>query len=124
MGEDEAQDNIEDNEDYLNLMPGEEDNLFEDEENKDQDSNKNGIERHASPPRPETAPVKHPFTSKDTISLHSRGGKAPSDNSSMLVNPDTESQSVASHDSGDVAKEPSEDKKDDEDKGEKTEVST
>merc|ERR1711923_309362 len=55
---------------------------------------------HASPPRPETAPVKHPFTSKDTISLSSRGGKAPSDNSSMLVNPDE--CSVASHDSAEA----------------------
>merc|ERR1712130_571721 len=109
MGEDEAQDNIEDNEDYLNLMP-------EEEENKDQDSNKNGIERHASPPRPETAPVKHPFTSKDTISLHSRGGKAPSDNSSMLVHPDE--NSVASHDSGDGLNKDTDDKKDDDDKGE------
>merc|ERR1712025_31806 len=71
---------------------------------------------HASPPRPETAPVKHPFTSKDTISLSSRGGKAPSDNSSMLVHPDE--NSVASHDSGDGLNKDTDDKKDDDDKGE------
>merc|ERR1712029_1211419 len=41
---------------------------------------------------------KHPFTSKDTITLSSRTGKAPSDNSSMLVHHDE--CSVASHDSG------------------------
>ena len=74
-------------------MVGDEDNLFADEEKT------NGAP--SSPPRPETAPVKHPFTSKDTISLSSRVDKAPSENSSMRVNPD-ESQSVASHDSGDV----------------------
>lgn len=72
-------------------MVGDEDNLFADEDKM------NGAP--SSPPRPETAPVKHPFTSKDTISLSSRVDKAPSENSSMRVNPD-ESQSVASHDSG------------------------
>lgn len=77
----------------MNLMVGDEDNLFADEEKM------NGAP--SSPPRPETAPVKHPFTSKDTISLSSRVDKAPSENSSMRVNPD-ESQSVASHDSGDA----------------------
>ena len=77
-------------EDSLNIMVGDEDNLFGEEEKT------NGIP--GSPPRPETAPVKHPFTSKDTISLSSRAEKAPSENSSMRVNPD-ESQSVASHDS-------------------------
>merc|ERR1712037_723335 len=77
----------------------------------------NGLKRQPSPPRPETAPVKHPFTSKDTINLATRGGKAPSDNSSMLVNPD-ESQSVASHESGDGFKENDEKKDDEDDKGE------
>merc|ERR1712038_1333206 len=84
--------------------------MFED------DSAVNGVP--GSPPRPETAPVKHPFTSKDTINLATRGGKAPSDNSSMLVNPD-ESQSVASHESGDGFKENDEKKDDEDDKGEK-----
>ena len=79
-------------EDSLNIMVGDEDNLFAD------DDKMNGAP--SSPPRPETAPVKHPFTSKDTISLSSRVEKPPSENSSMRVNPD-ESQSVASHDSGD-----------------------
>merc|ERR1712083_89052 len=74
---------------------GDEDKMFE------EDSGLNGVP--GSPPRPETAPVKHPFTSKDTINLATRGGKAPSDNSSMLVNPD-ESQSVASHESGEGIK--------------------
>eukprot|EP00088_Acartia_fossae_P063217 TRINITY_DN7689_c0_g1_i2.p1 TRINITY_DN7689_c0_g1~~TRINITY_DN7689_c0_g1_i2.p1 ORF type:complete len:592 (-),score=183.65 TRINITY_DN7689_c0_g1_i2:74-1849(-) len=78
-------------EDSLNIMVGDEDNLFAD------DDKMNGAP--SSPPRPETAPVKHPFTSKDTISLSSRVEKPPSENSSMRVNPD-ESQSVASHDSG------------------------
>ena len=82
-------------EDSLNIMVGDEDNLFGEEEKA------NGIP--GSPPRPETAPVKHPFTSKDTISLSSRAEKAPSENSSMRVNPD-ESQSVASHDSHEGAK--------------------
>lgn len=109
----EGQEGNEDNEDSLNIMIGDEDNLFEDEsENKD--CGVNGVV-HASPPRPETAPVKHPFTSKDTISLSSRGGKAPSDNSSMLVHPDE--NSVASHDSGEGTTKDSDDKKDDEDKG-------
>merc|ERR1711874_359523 len=95
-------------------MIGDEDNLFEDvSENKD--CGVNGVV-HASPPRPETAPVKHPFTSKDTISLSSRGGKAPSDNSSMLVHPDE--NSVASHDSGEGHNKEGDDKKDDDDKGE------
>merc|ERR1719509_207407 len=76
-------------------MIGDEDKMFE------EDSVLNGVP--GSPPRPETAPVAYPFTSKDTISLSSRGGKAPSDNSSMLVNPD-ESQSVASHESGEGIK--------------------
>lgn len=79
-------------EDSLNIMVGDEDNLFEEEERV------NGAPN--SPPRPENAPVKHPFTSNDTITLHSRVEKPPSENSSMRVNPD-ESQSVASHDSGD-----------------------
>merc|ERR1712025_441924 len=94
----------EDNEDSLNIMIGDEDNLFEDE-NENKDNGLNGVVRHASPPRPDSIPAKHPFTSKDTISLSSRGGKAPSDNSSMLVNPDE--CSVASHDSAE-AKEPEE----------------
>jgi len=51
-------------EDSLNIMVGDEDNLFEEEERV------NGAP--ISPPRPENAPVKHPFTSNDTISLHSR----------------------------------------------------
>jgi len=85
-------DEKEPDEDSLNIMVGDEDNLFEEEERI------NGAP--SSPPRPENAPVKHPFTSNDTISLHSRVEKPPSENSSMRVNPD-ESQSVASHDSGD-----------------------
>jgi len=107
----EGQDAQED--DSLNIMIGDEDNLFEEEES----TRTNGLMRQPSPPRPETAPVKHPFTSKDTINLASRGVKAPSDNSSMLVNPD-ESQSVASHDSVDGFgfKEP-DDKKDDDENG-------
>ena len=89
-------DGNEDNEDSLNIMIGDEDNLFGDE-NENKDAGMNGV-IHASPPRPDSIPAKHPFTSKDTISLNSRTGKAPSDNSSMLVNPDE--CSVASHDSG------------------------
>jgi len=113
--ENETQEGNEDNEDSLNIMIGDEDNLFEDE-NDNKESGVNGVV-HASPPRPETAPVKHPFTSKDTISLSSRGGKAPSDNSSMLVHPDE--SSVASHDSGEGNTKDNEDKKDDDDeKGE------
>jgi len=112
--ETEAQEGNEDNEDSLNIMIGDEDNLFEDE-NENKDCGMNGVV-HASPPRPETAPVKHPFTSKDTISLSSRGGKAPSDNSSMLVHPDE--SSVASHESGEGHPKEGEDKKDDDDKGE------
>merc|ERR1712228_292242 len=103
------------NEDSLNIMIGDEDNLFEDE-NENKECGMNGVV-HASPPRPETAPVKHPFTSKDVEALATRGGKAPSDNSSMLVNPD-ESQSVASHESGDGFKENDEKKDDEDDKGE------
>merc|ERR1712142_761079 len=88
-----SEDNVEEKEnedDSLNIMVGDEDNLFGEEDKQ------NGVP--SSPPRPETAPVKHPFTSKDTISLSSRSEKPPSENSSMRVNPD-ESQSVASHDS-------------------------
>lgn len=96
-----SEDNVEEKEnedDSLNIMVGDEDNLFGEEDKQ------NGVP--SSPPRPETAPVKHPFTSKDTISLSSRSEKPPSENSSMRVNPD-ESQSVASHDSveGATAKE-------------------
>ena len=95
-GNGEGNDVNEDNEDSLNIMIGDEDNLFGDE-NENKDTGMNGV-IHASPPRPDSIPAKHPFTSKDTISLSSRAGKAPSDNSSMLVNPDE--CSVASHDSG------------------------
>jgi hypothetical protein len=102
---------VQEEDDSLNIMVGDEDNLFDEEES----TRSNGLQRQPSPPRPETAPVKHPFTSKDTINLATRGGKAPSDNSSMLVNPD-ESQSVASHESGDGFKE-QDDKKDDDDDG-------
>ena len=105
----EAQESQED--DSLNIFVGDEDNLFE-EEDKD-NSRPNGLKRQPSPPRPDSMPVKHPFTAKDTINLATRSGKAPSDNSSMLVNPD-ESQSVASHDLGDGFKEP-DNKKDEED---------
>lgn len=77
--------------DSLNIMVGDEDNLFGDEER-----GTNGVP--ASPPRPENVPAKHPFTSRDTLSLSSRGQRPPSENSSMRVNPD-ETQSVASHDS-------------------------
>ena len=114
-GEDDAKEGVEGQEDdSLNLMIGDEDNLFEEDSSE---IKPNGLKRQPSPPRPETAPVKHPFTSKDTINLATRGGKAPSDNSSMLVNPD-ESQSVASHESGDGFKENDEKKDDDDDKGE------
>jgi hypothetical protein len=82
--------------DSLNIMVGDEDNLFGEEEKT------NGTP--ASPPRPENVPAKHPFTSRDTISLSSRGNRPPSENSSMRVNPD-ETQSVASHDSNDVVRE-------------------
>ena len=92
-------DGTEDNEDSLNIMIGDEDNLFGDE-NENKESLNGGV-IHASPPRPDSIPAKHPFTSKDTINLSSRGGKAPSDNSSMLVNPADEC-SVASHDSGEA----------------------
>ena len=95
-GNGERNDGNEDNEDSLNIMIGDEDNLFGDD-NDNKDAGMNGV-IHASPPRPDSIPAKHPFTSKDTISLNSRTGKAPSDNSSMLVNPDE--CSVASHDSG------------------------
>jgi len=98
-GKSEVNEANEDNEDSLNIMIGDEDNLFEDE-NENKDNGLNGVVRHASPPRPDSIPAKHPFTSKDTISLSSRGGKAPSDNSSMLVNPDE--CSVASHDSAEA----------------------
>jgi len=108
-----TQEGNEDNEDSLNIMIGDEDNLFEDE-NENKECGMNGVV-HASPPRPETAPVKHPFTSKDTISLSSRGGKAPSDNSSMLVHPDE--SSIASHDSGEGMGKDCQDKKDDDDAG-------
>jgi len=94
--ENDNQENVEDAEDSLKIMIGDEDNLFEDE-NENKETGVNGV-IHASPPRPESVPAKHPFTSKDTISLSSRSGKAPSDNSSMLVNPDE--CSLASHDSG------------------------
>jgi len=100
---------VQEEDDSLNIMVGDEDNLFEEEES----TRSNGLKRQPSPPRPEEAPVKHMFTSKDTINLANRGGKAPSDNSSMLVNPD-ESQSVASHESNDGFKE-LDDKKDDDD---------
>lgn len=83
-------------EDSLNIMVGDEDNLFGEEEK--------GSGVPGSPPRPETAPVKHPFTVNDTISLSSRSQNAPSENSSMRVQPD-ESQSVASHDSDNGVKE-------------------
>jgi len=77
--------------DSLNIMVGDEDNLFGEEE-----KGTNGTP--SSPPRPENVPAKHPFTSRDTLSLSSRGNRPPSENSSMRVNPD-ETQSVASHDS-------------------------
>lgn len=100
---------VQEEDDSLNIMVGDEDNLFEEEES----TRSNGLKRQPSPPRPEEAPVKHMFTSKDTINLANRGGKAPSDNSSMLVHPD-ESQSVASHESNDGFKD-QDDKKDDDD---------
>ena len=82
-------------EDSLNIMVGDEDNLFGEEEKI------NGAP--GSPPRPENAPVKYPFTSKDTICLSSRSEKPPSENSSMRVNPD-ENQSIGSHDSNEGSK--------------------
>ena len=86
--------------DSINLMLGEdEDNLFdEDSGKKDQGSSKIILPKTASPPRPETAPVVQPFTSRDTISMASRSNKAPSENSSMRVAID-ESESVGTQES-------------------------
>jgi len=87
--------------DSINLMLGEdEDNLFdEDSSKKDQSSiSKTILPKTASPPRPETAPVVQPFTSRDTISMASRSNKAPSENSSMRVAID-ESESVGTQES-------------------------
>merc|ERR1712203_1249478 len=62
--------NVEDAEDSLKIMIGDEDNLFEDENENKETTGVNGV-IHASPPRPESVPAKPPFTSKDTISLSS-----------------------------------------------------
>ena len=91
--------------DSINLMLGEdEDNLFdEDSSKKDHhhqgsSASKTILPKTASPPRPETAPVIQPFTSRDTISMASRSNKAPSENSSMRVAID-ESESVGTQES-------------------------
>ena len=77
-------------EDSINIMIGEEDvNFDEDPPAKNGNAAPTTATPAAgSPPRPETAPVVQPFTSKDTISMHasSKTG-AHSENSSMLVNP-------------------------------------
>ena len=91
-GEAEVSEEKEAEDDSLNIMVGDEDNLF----GEDEKATSNGAP--SSPPRPETVPAQHPFTSRDTLSLSSRGNRPPSENSSMRVNPD-ETQSVASHDS-------------------------
>merc|ERR1719288_323198 len=91
-----------DEDDSINIMLGEdEDNLFDDEKKDKDEPSRNllaTLPKTASPPRPETAPVVTPFTSKDTISLASRNNKAPSENSSMRVAID-ESESVGTQES-------------------------
>merc|ERR1712083_1146961 len=73
-----------DEDDSINIMLGDEDLTFDDD-GKDKSNLLATLPKTASPPRPETAPVVTPFTSKDTISLASRNNKAPSENSSMRV---------------------------------------
>merc|ERR1719220_2051858 len=96
-----------DEDDSINIMLGEdEDNLFDDEKKDKDEPSRNllaTLPKTASPPRPETAPVVTPFTSKDTISLASRNNKAPSENSSMRVAVD-ESESVCTQESLEAAK--------------------
>merc|ERR1719422_2179938 len=88
-----------DEDDSINIMLGEdEDNLFDDEKKEPSRNLLATLPKTASPPRPETAPVVTPFTSKDTISLASRNNKAPSENSSMRVAID-ESESVGTQES-------------------------
>ena len=94
----EKDNNVED--DSINLML-DEDNLFDEDNKKDQESGKtmaDTLPKTASPPRPETAPVVQPFTSRDTITMASRSNKAPSENSSMRVAID-ESESVGTQES-------------------------
>ena len=84
------------------MLGEDEDNLFdEDSSKKDHQgssASKTILPKTASPPRPETAPVIQPFTSRDTISMASRSNKAPSENSSMRVAID-ESESVGTQES-------------------------
>ncbi len=106
--EEEAKKEVEENpaeDDSINIMLGDEDNLFDDETVKKdkEESAKNStllasLPKTASPPRPETAPVLHPFTTEDTVKMASRVGKAPSENSSMRVAID-ESESVGTQES-------------------------
>merc|ERR1712083_727745 len=86
-----------DEDDSITIMLGDEDLTFDDD-GKDKSNLLATLPKTASPPRPETAPVATPFTSKDTISLASRNNKAPSENSSMRVAID-ESESVVSQES-------------------------
>ena len=103
-GEEEQQnnDNNPAEDDSINIMLGEdEDNLFDEDKKEKEDaasSLMDTLPKTASPPRPETAPVVQPFTSKDTISMASRSNKAPSENSSMRVAVD-ESESVGTQES-------------------------
>ena len=95
---DEKDNNVED--DSINLML-DEDNLFDEDNKKDLESGRtmaDTLPKTASPPRPETAPVVQPFTSRDTIIMASRSNKAPSENSSMRVAID-ESESVGTQES-------------------------
>ena len=103
--EEEQQQNNDNNpaeDDSINIMLGEdEDNLFDEDKKEKEDtasSLMDTLPKTASPPRPETAPVVQPFTSKDTISMASRSNKAPSENSSMRVAVD-ESESVGTQES-------------------------
>merc|ERR1719323_173739 len=84
-----------DEDDSINIMLDEGEDF--DEKDKDDNSLVSTLPKTASPPRPETAPVVQPFTSRDTISLATLN-KAPSENSSMRVAID-ESESVGTQES-------------------------
>ena len=85
-----------DEDDSINIMLDEGED-FDMEKDKEDNSLANTLPKTASPPRPETAPVVQPFTSRDTISLATLN-KAPSENSSMRVAVD-ESESVGTQES-------------------------
>lgn len=89
------EDGNKDEDDSINIMLDEGEDF--DEKDKDDNSLANTLPKTASPPRPETAPVVQPFTSRDTISLATLN-KAPSENSSMRVAVD-ESESVGTQES-------------------------